>query len=119
MRCPICGMTLEPMMAGAGDEEEQHEVKFASTQILDRARAHNPGADHRDGPCDSRTACLMNRSQTNRQVDRVWPNDAGRSLGGRLFLRPGLAVDRQPQSQYVYADRCRRRRGLCLQRRLR
>ena len=25
--CPICGMTLEPMTAGAGDEEEQREVK--------------------------------------------------------------------------------------------
>ena len=25
--CPICGMTLEPMTAGVGDEEEQHEVK--------------------------------------------------------------------------------------------
>ena len=25
--CPICGMTLEPMTVGVGDEEEQHEVK--------------------------------------------------------------------------------------------
>ena len=25
--CPICGMSLEPMMVGVGDEEEQHEVK--------------------------------------------------------------------------------------------
>src|SRR6476469_5484554 len=25
--CPICGMTLEPMTIGMGDEEEQHEVK--------------------------------------------------------------------------------------------
>ena len=25
--CPICGMTLEPMTTGAGDEEEQREVK--------------------------------------------------------------------------------------------
>jgi P-type Cu+ transporter len=25
--CPICGMTLEPMTIGVGDEEEQHEVK--------------------------------------------------------------------------------------------
>jgi Cu+-exporting ATPase len=25
--CPICGMSLEPMMAGVEDEEEQHEVK--------------------------------------------------------------------------------------------
>jgi Cu+-exporting ATPase len=25
--CPICGMSLEPMMVGVEDEEEQHEVK--------------------------------------------------------------------------------------------
>ena len=25
--CPICGMSLEPMTIGVGDEEEQHEVK--------------------------------------------------------------------------------------------
>ena len=24
--CPICGMTLDPMTVGAGDEEEQREV---------------------------------------------------------------------------------------------
>ena len=54
--CPICGMTLEPTTVGAGDEEEQQEVKSLVTQILDRARAHYPGADHRDGPCNSRTA---------------------------------------------------------------
>ena len=52
---------------------------------------------------------------TNRKMDRVWPNDAGGSLGWRFFLHPGMAIDRQPQSQHVYADRCRRRRSLFLQ----
>ena len=31
--CPICGMTLEPMTIGAGDEEEQHEVKSLSRKF--------------------------------------------------------------------------------------
>ena len=37
-------------------------------------------------------------------------------MGGRLFLQPRLAFDHQPLSQYVYAHRDRRRRGLFLQR---
>ena len=31
--CPICGMTLEPMTAGAGDEEERHEVNSLSRKF--------------------------------------------------------------------------------------
>ena len=31
--CPICGMTLEPMTAGAGDEEEQSEVNSLSRKF--------------------------------------------------------------------------------------
>src|SRR5262245_15950459 len=31
--CPICGMTLEPMTAGAGDEEEQREVNSCSRKL--------------------------------------------------------------------------------------
>ncbi len=31
--CPICGMTLEPMTIGVGDEEEQHEVKALSRKF--------------------------------------------------------------------------------------
>ena len=31
--CPICGMTLEPKTIGAGDEEEQHEVKSLSRKF--------------------------------------------------------------------------------------
>ena len=31
--CPICGMTLEPMTVGAGDEEEQHEVNSLSQKF--------------------------------------------------------------------------------------
>ena len=31
--CPICGMTLEPMTIGAGDEEEQHETKSLSRKF--------------------------------------------------------------------------------------
>jgi P-type Cu+ transporter len=31
--CPICGMTLEPKTVGAGDEEEQHEIKSLSRKF--------------------------------------------------------------------------------------
>ena len=31
--CPICGMSLEPMTIGVGDEEEQHEVKALSRKF--------------------------------------------------------------------------------------
>jgi len=31
--CPICGMTLEPMTVGAGDEQEQHEVNSLSRKF--------------------------------------------------------------------------------------
>jgi Cu+-exporting ATPase len=31
--CPICGMTLEPKTIGAGDEEEQHEIKSLSRKF--------------------------------------------------------------------------------------
>ena len=31
--CPICGMTLEPKTIGAGDEEEQHELKSLSRKF--------------------------------------------------------------------------------------
>ena len=31
--CPICGMTLEPMTIGVGDEEEQHEVNSLSRKF--------------------------------------------------------------------------------------
>ena len=31
--CPICGMTLEPMTVGVGDEEEQREVKSLSRKF--------------------------------------------------------------------------------------
>ena len=55
--CPICGMTLEPRRRGSGrgtKKSNRHQIAIA--QVLDRARAHDPGADRRDGPCDSRTA---------------------------------------------------------------
>ena len=31
--CPICGMTLEPKTVGAGDEEEQNEIKSLSRKF--------------------------------------------------------------------------------------
>ena len=31
--CPICGMTLEPMTIGAGDEEETHEIESLSRKF--------------------------------------------------------------------------------------
>ena len=31
--CPICGMTLEPMTIGVGDEEEHDEVKALSRKF--------------------------------------------------------------------------------------
>jgi Cu+-exporting ATPase len=31
--CPICGMTLEPMTVGMGDEEDQHELKSLSRKF--------------------------------------------------------------------------------------
>ena len=31
--CPICGMSLEPMTIGVGDEEERHEVKALSRKF--------------------------------------------------------------------------------------
>ena len=109
MPCPKCGMSLEPVIPL--DEEDNSELidfqrRFWWTLPLTVVVTILAMFGHRLGWFDMKTQTWVELVLSLPVV--LWT--------GWPFLRPLLAVHRQPQPQHVDADRPGHRRRLCLQR---
>ena len=112
--CPICGMALEPMTVSADDDDDPELVDMSRRFWICLALTVPllSALDGRDGPGSVVPGVL---DGPDPGLDSVRPGGAGGLVGRPAVLRAGLGVARQPQSEYVHADRAGDRDGLCLQ----
>ena len=112
--CPKCGMALEPKTITAGAGRRQRAARHDAA-ILVRLRARAAGVAARHAAHARRAAGPLDFAG-DFHLAAIRAGDAGRAVGRLAAAGARLAIDREPASQYVYADRHRRRRGVPLQR---
>ena len=101
---------------GRSRREAESRADRHDAPVLDRGRSGDSGFSAHDGRYGARRRRHALHRYACGQLD--WPgiHDPGGPLGGLAVLRSSVGLDRQPQSEYVYADRDGDRRGLCVQR---
>src|SRR6188472_199391 len=113
--CPICGMSLEPMTIGVGDEEEQHEVNSLSRKfwialvltipVLILAMGHEIPGLHIDSIVPKRIGKWIEFALTTPVVlwaggffvTRAWQSIVNRSLNMFTLIAVGVGA------AYVYS----------------